>query len=305
MILPPSDFKVQFNFMEDRYKLPYRKVPAYESIGTGSFFDNINPGKTKELIDEMLDWAKNYTSGCKIINFLDKKPETMEELILSETGRALFLPTTAEGFPRADPDKRIITEVMFKQYLESIGVEPDDLDNACAAFINSKREEGIFSDMWIPILFQEYVIGYIHIWNSKVGRVPFDYTMLDKMRDFARLLAFSLKENGNFESSKLPSEPFHGNIIDISASGLLFAHPESDLCSSLMVNVNLVARIITSKRVIATIVTITRRFKDKTTMYFGCCFNEMLPEDMRFIFELIYGKSSTIEQAAILLSGHV
>jgi hypothetical protein len=194
--------------------------------------------------------------------------------------------------PQSDPNpkKRIITEEIFKRYLESTGVGQAYLDDACARFIKNKYREGIFSDAWIPIQFHEYVIGYIHIWINKEGKLPFDYTVLDTVYEFVKVIAYSLKMNGYFEKGKMSSEPFEGKVIDISASGLLFVCPHSNLSSTLLVDNELKVKIIAPRRSINAAAKIVRRFKDKTIDYFGCRFLNMAPEDMRFLFENIYGK---------------
>jgi hypothetical protein len=225
---------------------------------------------------------------------------------VSETGKALYLASTLGYFPLTDPypKKRIITEEMFKRYLESTGVALAFVNDSCSRFIQSKHEEGIFSDAWIPILFQEYVIGYIHIWVDKEGAPLLDYNILDTVFEFTKVLANSLKVNGYFEKGKLPNDPFEGRIIDISASGLLFSCPVSTLSATLLVETELIVNIETPRRTVNAKAKIVRRFKDKTTAYFGCRFLDIMPEDLRFLFESIYGKPFT-DVDANFLAGQV
>jgi hypothetical protein len=165
------------------------------------------------------------------------------------------------NFPITDPypRKRIITEEMFKRYLESTGVDLSYVNNACTRFIKTKFDSGIFSDAWVPVLFQEYVIGYIHIWINKEGKLPFDYSVIDTLYQFAKVLAYSLKMNGYFENGKMKNEPFDGKVIDISASGLLFTYPHSNFSSSLLTDIELSVKVITPKRSVSTTAKIVRR----------------------------------------------
>jgi len=110
--------------------------------------------------------------------------------------------------------------------------------------------------------------------------------------------------NGYFEKGKLPNDPFEGKINDISASGLLFSCPISPLSNTLLIDSELVVKIVTSKRNIKAKARIVRRFKDKTTSYFGCRFLDMAPEDIRFLFESIYGRPFT-DNDANFLTGQV
>ena len=305
-VTTPSDLHVQFNFLGDRYSLSYPKVTEYEDVDHAELIRTMEPQNLTGVIDQIAAWVKGYASGYKLVIFRDVKPTSTEERLLSETGKAFFLPSTQGFFPIDDPypKKRLITEEMFKRYLESTGVSLQFVDDACTRFIEQKHKSGILSDLWIPLLFQEYVIGYIHLWIDKEGLLPFDYAVIEHMFQFAKVLAYSLKINGYFESGKLKNEPFEGKIIDISASGLLFAYPHSPLANTLMPDTELALKLITARRRVNTKAKIVRRYKDNSQGYFGCRFFEMEPEDLRFLFEYIYGKTFSDKDAAFL-SGQV
>jgi hypothetical protein len=298
----PPDMQVQFTFLGDRYSLTYPKVPEYESGEAGEFMKNLNPKNLSGLIEQMAAWIKGYANSYKLVIFKDVKPAATEERIVAETGKTLYLPSTLAAFPKGDPypKKRLITEDMFKRYLESTGVDLKFVDEAAARFIKTKFDNGIFSDAWVPVLFQEYVIGYIHIWINKEGTLPFDYNVIDTLYQFAKVLAYSLKINGYFESGKLKNEPFEGKVIDISASGLLFAYPHSALSAALLPDSELSVKLLAPRRTINANVRIIRRYKDNTQDYFGCRFLDMAPEDLRFLFEFIYGKPFTDADASFL-----
>jgi len=299
----PSDLKLIFTFRGDRYNLAFPKVSEYENIGADELTRNLDPKNLSGLINQITGTLKNFADGYKIINFKDKQPETQEERLVSETGKTLFLPSTVGFLPKTDPypKKRIITEEIFKRYLETTGVGSSFLDDHCARFLKAKFEEGIYSDAWVPILFNEYVIGYIHIWIDKQGKLPFDFGVLDHVYQFAKVLAFSLKENGYFEHGRMQNEPFEGRVLDISASGLLFAYPlGTTLLSTLLVDAELTVTIEAPYRTINVVAKIVRRFKDKSAGYFGCRFINMPPEDTRFLFEHLYGRKIDDNDSAFL-----
>jgi hypothetical protein len=298
--------QVQLAFRGDRYALSFPKVQEYEPGELGEFMRQADSKNLSGLIAQMGQWIKGYANGYKLIIFKDVKPAAAEERIVAETGKTLYLPSTLANLPQADPypKKRLITEEMFRRYLESTGVDPAYLDDAVNRFIKAKYDNGIFSDAWVPLLFQEYVIGYIHIWVNKEGKQPFDYTVIDNLYQFAKILAFSLKENGYFETGRIKNEPFEGKVIDISASGILFAYPHSALSSSLLLDTELAVKLVSFNRSINANARIVRRYKDNTMGYFGCRFLDIVPEDMRFLFEVIYGKPFTDKDASFL-SGQV
>jgi len=302
----PPDLQVQFTFLGDRYSLSYPKVTEFESTEQVDFIKTLDPRNLSGLVDQLAAWIKGYASGYKLVIFKDSKPSATEERMVAETGKSFYLPSTLGTFLKDDPypKKRIITEDIFKRYLESTGVDLQYVDEACARFIKQKYESGIFSDLWAPVLFQEYVIGYIHIWINKEGKLPFDYSIIETLYQFSKILANSLKINGYFESGKLKNDPFEGRIIDISASGLLFTYPNSVFASTLLPDSELSVKLKTPRRTVNAKAKIVRRYKDNVQGYFGCRFLDMEPEDLRFLFEFIYSKPFTDNDAAFL-SGQV
>jgi hypothetical protein len=302
----PTDLQVQFNFHGDRYSLTYPKITEYDTLNPSDLIIDSDPKNLNNLIDQMALWLKNYATGYKLVVFRENKPTTTEERLLAETGKALFISSTLGSLPSDDPypKKRLITEEAFHRYLESTGVGLQYVSEATDRFIDQKYKAGIFSDLWVPILFQEYVIGYIHIWINKEGMMPFDYAVIDSMYQFSKILAYSLKLNGYFERGKLKNEPFEGKIIDISASGLLFAYPNSTFANTLLPDTELTIKLKTERRTVNVKAKIVRRYKDNMQGYFGCRFMDMEPEDLRYLFEYIYGKTFTDTDAAFL-SGQV
>jgi hypothetical protein len=305
-VITPPDLQVQFTFREERYSLSFPKITEYDSGEITEFMEKLNPPDLNGLIAQIGTWIKGFASGFKLVIFKDTQPVTAEEKILAETGKAIYLPSTLGTLPSVDlnPKKRLVTGDMLKRYLESAGVEKTHLDETIARFIRSKFEGGIFSEAWIPILFQEYVIGYLHIWVNKEDAPPLNDEVMETLYQFARVLAFSLKINGYFDSGRLNNEPFMGNVIDISASGLLFAYPISELSGALRTGSELSVKLISPKRGIDATAQIVRQYHDASTSYFGCRFLDIAPEDIRFLFEFIYGRPFTDEDA-YFLTGHV
>ena len=303
----PTDMKIIFTFRGDRYNLAFPKVMEYESTDGGELARNMDLKNLSVLIRQITGLLSNFADGYKIVNFKEKKPESMEERIVSETGKTLFIPSTAGFLPKTDPypKKRIVTEDLFKRYLETTGVGMSFLDDNIARFLKAKVDDGVFSDAWVPILFHEYVIGYIHIWIDKQGRLPFDFSILDNIYQYSKVLAFALKENGYFEHGKVENEHFAGKVLDISASGLLFACPlGATLLATLLIDAELTVTIVAQDRTINVVAKIVRRFKDKSAGYFGCRFTNMQPEDTRFLFEYLYGRHIDAADTAFL-SGQV
>jgi hypothetical protein len=302
----PANMQVQFSFLGELYDLSFPKVTEYEAVEGDNFLHNSDLKNLSGLIKQMAVWIKKNATSYKLTFFMNVKPSGIEEQVLAETGKALFLPSIGDGFPQNDPfpHKKIITEDMFKRYLESTGVGLTFVDSACARFIKTKSDSNIFSDAWIPILFHEYVIGYIHVWNDVAEKPPLNYSMIETLYQFAKVLAYSLKINGYFDKGKLENDSFEGKVIDISASGLLFAYPSSKISAALRSEKKLAVTIITPQRSITAEAIIVRRFKDSSLGYYGCQFEKIAEEDLSYLFEYIYGKPFCADDA-VFLTGKV
>jgi hypothetical protein len=322
-VATPPNLEVEFAFRGERYSLPFPKIKDLESGETTQFMKEMNSPDRNGLLGQMEVWIKDFASGYKMGLFKESPPATLEEKLLAETGKAIFLPITRAAIgspgslPYTDPGskKKLVTADMLRRYLETTGVGKKDLDKAVARFCSSKFNGGIFSDAWVPIIFQDYVIGYIHIWIDQEGVPPLSNENLETIYQFTRVLAFSLKTNGYFDAGMVKNEPFKGNVIDISVSGLLFACPDSELSSSLLPDtmISVVLNVLPMgqpygavrsgagpTRTINTTAQIVRRYTDKTTNYFGCPFTDMAPDDTRFLFEFIYGRPFTDRESSFL-----
>jgi hypothetical protein len=182
-------------------------------------------------------------------------------------------------------------------YLERTGVDHALVHGACTQFVKSKYKNGISSDLWVPVFFQGYVVGYIHGWVNTDSNLPaLDYKVIDTLYQYGAAFADSLRINGFFESGKRKNAPFEGQILDISASGLLFVYPPNPATPALLPllpDCELEIKLVTPPRTVSAKAKIVRRFKKKTQGYFGARFLDMAPEDVRYIFEYIYGKPFT------------
>jgi hypothetical protein len=288
-IAVPQDFQMRFSFHHDRYNLPFPKVSSFEDVQEGKD----QPVQSVSAVLERLGaWVNDLGSSHKLVVFKDASPSTTEERIVTETGKAFYLASTREPLPETDPfpGGRIITTDLFKRYLESTGVDPKYLDDTCRRFVQAKLTREIFSDVWAPILFQEYIVGYIHVWSKNSWTPPFSMASLDPLYAYTRELVCALKANGFFEKGRRRNEAFVGRVIDISVSGLLFAYPKSSLSSALLVNSRIISRLVTTNRTINVNTRIVRRFRDSSLTYYGCHFLDTSFEDMQYLFEYLYGK---------------
>ena len=287
----PDEMQVHFSFHGDRYNLSFPQITEVDTGDMGDLMKNTNPWNLSGLIDQMAAWINTCASGYRLVIFKDVNLSTVEEKVIAQTGKTLFLPSTKGSFPEQEPypHERIITESMFKKYLGSTGVGAAFAGTACSRFVKAKADMGILSDAWVPILFQDYVIGYIHIWNSDAQRQLFDFSVVDTLHQFSKVLTHSMKINGYFNDKVPAADSFDGKIVDISASGLLFACPLSGFVSSLLPESELDISISTPPREIFLKAHVVRCFNDAMNSYVGCKFHNVPEGDFNFLFGYIYG----------------
>lgn len=302
----PSDMQTSFSFHGERYQLSFPRTDEYFPVDEPDYNKDFNITNIRDLVSQLSSWALEIAGNHKLVMFKDKPAESTEEKLIARSARAFFIPYTAGDFPSTENygDKPVITEGYFKQYLEENGTDPVFTEEAIARFMSKKQKEGVYSDLWVPIPFHEYIIGYIHLWTSEHGRAPMGPDTVEAAFQFAKVIAASLKFNGYFKGREVKKEYYQGKCIDVSASGLLFAYPLGPLTASLLEGSMIDVQLQTGKRLIKTASRIVRRYKDSSFMYFGCRYTDIAPEDLRYLFEFIYGKKLTDSETPLdLMSG--
>ncbi len=231
--------------------------------------------------------------------FKERVPETQEERLIVRTGKIYYLPTVAGGLPLVDPyvKSRIVTRDIFADFLRYDGVREDLITDEVLRFERNKKTTGILSELMIPLLFQEYVIGYVYLVNNLPGKTPFDLPVLETYFQFAKVLAYSLKVNGYFKNAPKKARDFSADVIDISAGGLLFSNSSRDLSSSLLPGSEMEISIKAKGRVVKVLAKVKRVYRDAARSYFGVEYSDISPEDFRFLFECLYGRNFTDEDA--------
>jgi hypothetical protein len=298
----PEGVEVQCRYLDDAYVLPFPLIALADSSYSEDIASNKPCPPVKTVLSLMAAWAQSYADGVKMISFKDTKPTTTEENILAERGKTIYLPSVQDGFPSESSESTIVTEKLFQEYVKSHQLgKPEE---ALKRFFHDKASEQIRADIWVPLLFHEYVIGCIRLWKTSNDKQVFDKTVLENARHFAADMVIAMKASGYFSAGYLKDKIIQGKIADMSASGFRLAYPVTAFSvASLRVEGEIAVKIITPKRTISTTAKIVRQYKSNNVSFLGCRFINMEPEDMRFFFECIYGKPFTDSDA--ILSGAV
>ncbi|MDP3177647.1 MAG: PilZ domain-containing protein [Spirochaetaceae bacterium] len=292
---PPSELAVSFSFKGDRYDLAFPTSREFEPVEEPRPDASFDPKDIRALVHGFDEKAGNWASDRAIRMFKERKPETVEERLIVRTGKIYYLPTALGGLPVVDPyvQSRIITRTIFADFLREQGTNEDSLDEEVIRFERAKRNSGILSELMIPVMFQEYVIGYVVLVNRQAGKQPFDLGVLETFLQFAKILAYSLKVNGYFKNAPKKPSDYAADVLDISAGGLLFANPSRDLAASLLPGSELELSIKVGERSVKAQAELKRVFRDSTRIYYAVEYGEIAPEDFRFLFEALYGRSFT------------
>jgi hypothetical protein len=130
----------------------------------------------------------------------------------------------------------------------------------------------------------------IRAWNTSARREKIGKAVLEYVQQFSMILAWSLVHNGYFKSEAVGERRYEAPIIDMSASGLLFAHTNADLGRELLIHTDLDLAVRIDGRAIPIGARIMRKFKDAESVYFGALFLRITPGDFTALFEFLYGK---------------
>ena len=295
-VTPDHDVSLTFTLQNAKVILDFPQTQEYESFDSDIFSETFEHADIQVLIADFKKRVSKMSSENKIIMFRSKKPESFEEKLITSTGKCLFLPDTTAG---TLPDRKsklaelIITTNLF---LARNGTETVFLGKNLRQVdihIREKYAKGIYAEIFCPIIYHEYVIGYIYLANTKNRLVAFTTENLSFCKEFTRVLAYALDKQGYFSSSKKEANIFEPEIIDISAAGLLFTHSEKKLSELLGLYGDVQLSLKVGQRKLQILSRVMRKYEYKGQFFYGIQFLEIEPEDFRFLFEYVYGRSFT------------
>jgi hypothetical protein len=275
--------KVELNFPKSDRFSPIE--PLQEDV-------TFNPARIQEVVKIFRIKMETQCTDNKILMLRDKMPRTWEEKTIVRLGKSLWIPSTSEDFPLRDPfpDDRVITKAELIKLEEEGGAQPYLVTSRLGNILYEKTKKDIFSELWCPVLYNEYVVGYIHVWNSEARRERISRDVIEFVQQFSRVLCHSLVTNGYFKVENSTGRRFEAPIIDMSASGMLFAHTSTDLVRDLLVHTDIEMTVRIERRTLLVGTRIMRKFRDAENTYFGVLFLKIEQEDFQFLYQFLYGK---------------
>jgi len=292
---PPEGATASFIVQGERIVLDFPRSRTYEPLHEPSVNEDFDVSSIQKLTDHFRSKIGSIAEDNKIRMFRDIEPETFEERCITRYGRVLYIPDTNRSFLQEEMygSTRIISRDMLKEVLVEEGTDPKNVDLRMSAILTEKGEEGIFSELYCPVLFQDYVTGYIYLVNGEEKRKGFSEELVDYVYQFSKVLAYSLKLHGYFKGEKPGAEEYVPEIVDVSASGMLFAHPSPHLAEQfgLYTDFDLILSFKNRKMTVPS--RVMRKFAEDELYYYGILFLEVQPEDFRYLFDYIYGREFT------------
>jgi hypothetical protein len=153
--------------------------------------------------------------------------------------------------------------------------------------VQQRKSQRVWHELYCPVLYHEYVVGYILLIRTDVQTSSFSKNVIDFVVQFSRLLSYSLQKNGYFKALAVRSEFNKSELVDISGSGMLFSFPLDGPSLRLFMDIDLA--ISAGKKKIPVTGRIMRLYRDTGRVYIGVQFMNMKPEDHSFLLSFIYG----------------
>ena len=288
----PDGIEARFSLKGTHVELDFPKTERIQPAEAPKEGPGLDISKMKQVVDSFGDRMSKIVSENQLVMLRDRSPSTYEEKLIVKTGKILWIPSTEEDFPLKDPfpDERLLTKSELHKYEESQGTAPRIIVSKLGNYLYEKRKSGVHSELYCPILYQQYAAGYVHLINTVKSAEKIPRQVVDYVHQFARILCYSLEADGYFTTEESGETRYRAPIIDVSASGLLFAHSSAELSQSLPLHADLDISMDIGSRSLNIGSRIMRTFKNSGMFYYGVQFLRIETEDFQFLFEHLYGK---------------
>lgn len=272
-VVAPKDLKLEFYLQSERIQLDSPESREYSELKMPALSAGFDVSSISSLLSSFKSKAAGMFSRSGIIMFnKGRSPVTIEERMIAEIGRTLLVTSCNSPLPSEDPypEGRIITQDMADAFEgPSIFLEGSSLEKSKT----EKAAKGIISELYCPILYYQFVVGYIYVMNDRKKKVCLDFRTVDFVWEFSRILAYTLKTNNYFKQSDTAApDPYKPQIVDLSAGGCLLMMPKASFKIKLRVGYILYFTISSANESIAVKGKVARNYSDKLNEYYGVSF---------------------------------
>ncbi|MBN2534085.1 MAG: PilZ domain-containing protein [Spirochaetales bacterium] len=255
--------------------------------------DDFDQSSISRLLQSFKEKMIQSVSEHRIQIMRDRLPENYEEQLMVETGKIIWIPSTEKDIPAIAPFPRdlVLTKDDFIKYEEAQNIPDYNREKRIKNFIFQKKIKGIHSEVYCPVFYLNYFVGYIYVCNKDDLKREISRELIEYIDQFSRVLSHSLKENGYFKTkTDVVEATYNAPVIDISASGLLFSHTSYELEKELDIFKELSVNFTINGKKLHLDSWVIRKFKDKNRFYFGIQFRKINPDDFCYLYERLYNK---------------
>jgi hypothetical protein len=289
-IMAPEGISVSLIVEGYDVQLDYPASESYDPAEPPEYDPGFDATQITNLLRSFRERASRFARENKIVMFRERRPQDLAETLLARSGKLIILPFPGEAAPPtpADAGRRILTQDEAVAILEEEGQESFTTLTEISHFVQSKQRHGIVAELYCPLLYGKYVVGYLYLIRGEDDTPQFSGDAVSFVVNFSRVLVYSLKVNGYFKQDERSAEYPSSELINISGSGVLFSYPadgpELRLYSPVELRIKMEDRVIPAKG------RVMRRYEDAGRVYFGVQFLDVGTEDMEFLFDRLYGE---------------
>jgi len=290
---PGAGVSVSFLMEGVEYKLDFPELAESMAAEPPSLNIKFDAQKITNLLKGFREKALSFSSENRIIMFRERKPESIAEKIIAWSGRPLLLPMEDVHSLERSLDSRaykILKLEEINQFFKSSGEDPLLLSNNFSQYLNGLKKKNIYHELYCPVLFQRYVVGYVYLMRADKQTASFTPNVLEFVLQFSRVLAYSLRQNGYFQAIPIRKKFNRSILVDISGSGLLFSMPLNSPVLELYADLDLLINFPEKKLSLKG--RVMRKYQDPDRIYIGVKFLELSPEDHEFLLYRLYGNKS-------------
>ncbi len=283
-ILSPEGISVSLIVKGHEVSLNFPASDLFEPVEAPQYDLGFDVTRISNLLTAFRERAERIAGENRIVMFRERTPQTIQERLVATTGRILVVPPWTGDFQALDISIR--ERLLLKRHIEAMD-NGEALLEEYELVSNQLRRKRIGSEVYCPILYRQYVVGYLYIMSTGESAGDFTGPDLEFLRGFARIFSYSLEVNGYFRAAIEEQELSDTQLIDISGSGLLFGlgvrGPDLSLYSEIDLRIHLGDVVLPARG------RIMRRYSDPDRNYYGVHYSDMELQHMEKLFDELYG----------------
>jgi hypothetical protein len=290
-IKAPRDLSVSFQFKGQEVRLDYPDSDQYEAAEDPGVYNGFDASKVSELLKAFRERSMRFASENKIVMFRERRPTSFQEQLIARSGRVLVLPFhVSESQIRSQQVRdRLLTQDEIISLRAEDGEDMFSVLEQIGRIVESNRSRRLWHELYCPVLYRQYVVGYMYLLRTDDDQERFDPGVFDFVLQFGRIFSYSLRVNGYFQAEPQVAEFGAAELIDISGSGVLFGCPSDG--PDVLLYTDLQLKIAVGGESISARGRVMRKYHDSGRVYIAIQFIELDPDDMEKLLLHIYGTS--------------